>query len=197
MGPGFGGNSKCWMGGTTRMMPGDFELKSRYGVGTDWPFRYDELETHYCDVEETMQISGPSDSPMPRSPIPLPPHRFSDPDALLKKRFPDGWYQIGHLSRERAHRQARCLLCDRLVRAVPGRCQIHDSERPGAYLQGPRVTLRLSSEGATLDTQGGAVSGVNYLRDGLMERDQADLVVLGASALFNPHIMLRSGCSIR
>ena len=25
--PGFGGNSKCWMGGTTRMMPGDFKLK--------------------------------------------------------------------------------------------------------------------------------------------------------------------------
>ena len=33
--PGFGGNSKCWLGGTTRMMPGDFRLKSRYGVGSD------------------------------------------------------------------------------------------------------------------------------------------------------------------
>jgi choline dehydrogenase-like flavoprotein len=30
--PGFGGNSKCWMGGTTRMMPGDFKLRSRYGT---------------------------------------------------------------------------------------------------------------------------------------------------------------------
>src|ERR1700691_5100047 len=39
--PGFGGNSKCWLGGTTRMMPGDFKLKSRYGVGLDWPLRYD------------------------------------------------------------------------------------------------------------------------------------------------------------
>jgi len=42
--PGFGGNSKCWMGGTTRMMPGDFKLKSRYGVGMDWPISYDDLE---------------------------------------------------------------------------------------------------------------------------------------------------------
>src|SRR5271170_7688831 len=35
--PGFGGNSKCWGGGGTRMMPGDFQLRSRYGVGEDWP----------------------------------------------------------------------------------------------------------------------------------------------------------------
>ena len=93
--PGFGGNSKCWMGGATRMMPGDFQLKSRYGVGIDWPISYDDLEPHYCTAEQVMLISGPRDSPMRRSiPFPLPPHRFSDPDALLKKHFPDGWYQM-------------------------------------------------------------------------------------------------------
>src|ERR1700687_1335614 len=87
--PGFGGNSKCWLGGTTRMMPGDFQLKSRYGVGLDWPMSYDQLEQHYCTVEQVMLVSGPADSPMPRSrPFPLPPHRFSDPDVLLKKHFP-------------------------------------------------------------------------------------------------------------
>jgi choline dehydrogenase-like flavoprotein len=83
--PGFGGNSKCWMGGTTRMMPGDFKLKSRYGVGMDWPISYDDLEPHYGVVEQVMLVSGPADSPMPRSrPVPLVPHRFSDPDALLR-----------------------------------------------------------------------------------------------------------------
>src|SRR6267154_176257 len=91
--PGFGGNSKCWMGGTTRMMPGDFKLRSRYGVGLDWPISYDDLEPHYGVVEQAMLVSGPADSPMPRSrAAPLVPHRFSDPDALLKKHFPDGWY---------------------------------------------------------------------------------------------------------
>src|ERR1700691_4713251 len=91
--PGFGGNSKCWAGGATRMMPGDFQLKSRYGVGHDWPMSYDDLEEHYCTVEQVMLVAGPADSPMPRSrPFPLPPHRFSDPEVLLKQRFPDGWY---------------------------------------------------------------------------------------------------------
>ncbi|MDP9065681.1 MAG: GMC family oxidoreductase, partial [Pseudomonadota bacterium] len=93
--PGFGGNSKCWMGGTTRMMPGDFKLQSRYGVGLDWPVSYEDLEPHYDVAEQVMLVSGPADSPMPRSrPPPLVPHRFSDPDVLLKKRFPDGWYQM-------------------------------------------------------------------------------------------------------
>jgi len=93
MNPGFGGNSNTWWGGATRMMPGDFELQSRYGVGIDWPLSYEELETYYGDVEAIMAVSGPADSPMPRSrPFPLRPHRFSDPDTLLKKAFPDGWF---------------------------------------------------------------------------------------------------------
>ena len=25
-------------------MPGDFQLQSRYGVGTDWPLDYDEMD---------------------------------------------------------------------------------------------------------------------------------------------------------
>ena len=59
--PGFGGNSKCWWGGASRMMPGDFQLRSRYGVGTDWPMSYDELEPYYGEVESIMAVSGPSD----------------------------------------------------------------------------------------------------------------------------------------
>jgi hypothetical protein len=57
----------------------------------------------------------------------------------------------------------------------------------------PRVTLQLHSAVNTIDTQAGAVRGVTYTRDGSDEHAQADLVVLAASALFNPHILLRSG----
>ncbi len=192
--PGFGGNSKCWMAGTTRMMPGDFELKSRYGVGTDWPMRYDDLEIYYCDAEETMLISGPTDSPMPRSrPFQLPPHRFSDPDALLKKRFPEGWYQMA-TARASAPTGKRGVCC------ATGACELCPVDAKFTIQNGlahiyrdPRVTLQLNSEVSAIDTQAGTVSGVSYLRDGRTEHDQADLIVLGASALFNPHIMLRSG----
>jgi hypothetical protein len=45
----------------------------------------------------------------------------------------------------------------------------------------------------TVDTAAGIARGVSYTRNGASERAEADLVVLAASALFNPHILLRSG----
>jgi choline dehydrogenase-like flavoprotein len=57
------------------------------------------------------------------------------------------------------------------------------------------VTLHLRSEVQTVETAAGVARAVNYLHDGKQERDTADLIVLGASALFNPHILLRSGFS--
>jgi choline dehydrogenase-like flavoprotein len=192
--PGFGGNSKCWMGGTTRMMPGDFQLKSRYGVATDWPVSYDDLEPHYCTAEQVMLISGPSDSPMRRSiPFPLPPHRFSDPDALLKKRFPDGWYQMA-TSRASVPNGKRGVCCASGICAL---CPVDAKftiQNGLAYIyEDPRVTLHLRSEVQGIDTAAGVVQGVNYLQEGAVKRDTGDLMVLGASALFNPHILLRSG----
>ena len=68
------------------MLPADFELRSRYGVG-GLALGYDSLEDYYCEVEDLMSVSGPSeDSPFPRSrPYPQPPHNLTDPDKILKK----------------------------------------------------------------------------------------------------------------
>jgi choline dehydrogenase-like flavoprotein len=194
--PGFGGNSKCWLGGTTRMMPGDFALRSRYGVGADWPVSYDDLERHYCDVEQIMLVSGPADSPMPRSrPFPLPPHRFSDPDTLLKKHFPDGWFNV-------ATSRASVATGKRGVCCATGICELCPVDAKFTIQNGligiysdPRVTLQLQSEVEGLETASGVVKAVSYTRDGRVERVEGDLIVLAASALFNPHIMLRSGMS--
>jgi choline dehydrogenase-like flavoprotein len=192
--PGFGGNSKCWMGGTTRMMPADFQLKSRYGVGMDWPVSYDDLEPHYCVAEQVMLISGPARTPMPRSaPYPLPPHRFSDPDVLLQKHFPDGWYQmstaratVGTGKRGVCCASGICALCP-----VDAKFTIQNGL---AYpYKDPRVKLKLRSEVQTLETAAGAVSAVNYLEEEVTRRATGDLFILGANALGNPHILLRSG----
>ena len=194
--PGFGGNSKCWMGGTTRMMPGDFKLRSRYGVGLDWPISYDDLEPHYGVAEQVMLVSGPADGPMLRSrPAPLAPHRFSDPDALLKKHFPDGWYQMS-TARASVATGRRGICC---ATGICGLCPVDAKftiqNGLAEIYQDPRVTLRLRAEVKTVETAAGVAQAVNYLATKKDERDSADLIVLGASALFNPHILLRSGFS--
>ena len=191
--PGFGGNSKCWWGSATRMMPGDFQLRSRYGVGLDWPMSYDDLEVHYGVVEEVMSVSGPSDSPFPRSrPFPQPPHRFSDPDKLLKKHFPDGWF---HATTTRA----RVATATRPACCASGICEMCPVDAKFTIQNGlahiyrdARVTLQLDSRVDVIETSGGNASSVVYEHAGRSERADADLVVLAASAMFNPHILLRS-----
>jgi choline dehydrogenase-like flavoprotein len=192
--PGFGGNSKCWWGGASRMMPGDFELQTRYGVGTDWPMKYDDLETYYGEVERIMAVSGPADSPMPRStPMPLPPHRFSDPDLILKKAFPDGWFHPATV-RASAPTGTRGVCC------ATGLCELCPQDAKFTIQNGlahiyddPRVKLLLQAEAKEVIKEGDIVTGVNYSRHGQVQTAKADLVILAANAIFNPYILLRSG----
>ncbi len=191
--PGFGGNSKCWLAGAMRMMPGDFQLRTRYGVGDDWPLTYDELEGHYCTVEEVMAVSGPAHTPMPRSrPFPLPPHRFSDPDRLLAEHFPDGWFgtTTARASQPTPTRTACCSsgICE----LCPVDAKFTIQNGLAHIYQDPRVTLQLESPVDAVETAAGKATGVSYRRGGRTEEATADLVVLAASALFNPHILLRS-----
>ncbi len=192
--PGFGGNSKCWMGGSTRMMPGDFKLKSRYGVGVDWPISYDDLEPYYAIVEQVMLVSGPADSPMPRSrPVPLVPHRFSDPDALLKKHFPDGWFQMSTARASVATGRRGVCCASGICGLCPVDAKFTIQNGLAEIYKDPRVSLQLRCEAQTVETSAGVAQAVNYLHEGKPTRDAADLIVLGASGLFNPHILLRSG----
>ncbi|OQY42448.1 MAG: hypothetical protein B6242_16175 [Anaerolineaceae bacterium 4572_78] len=109
---GFGGTSRAWAACTPRMMPNDFKLKSVYGVGVDWPVTYEELEPYYTEAEKVMAVSGPDDgAPFPRSqPYPQPPHRFNDPDKLLKKAYPDQYIQQP-TARARVPTTNRSLCC--------------------------------------------------------------------------------------
>jgi choline dehydrogenase-like flavoprotein len=192
--PGFGGNSKCWMGGTTRMMPGDFKLRSRYGVGLDWPISYDDLEAHYEVAEQVMLVSGPADSPMPRArSAPLVPHRFSDPDVLLKKHFPEGWYQMSTARASVATGQRGICCASGICGLCPVDAKFTIQNGLAHIYKDPRVTLRLRAPAQTVETAAGVAQAVNYLHENKPQRDTADLIVLGASALFNPHLLLRSG----
>ena len=56
-----GGSTWHWTGITPRFLPQDFELRSRYGVGRDWPFSYAALEPYYARAEIELGVAGDSD----------------------------------------------------------------------------------------------------------------------------------------
>jgi choline dehydrogenase-like flavoprotein len=53
-----GGSTLHWLGVSLRMLPEDFQLRSLYGVGRDWPLRYSDLEPYYCKAEYEMGVSA-------------------------------------------------------------------------------------------------------------------------------------------
>lgn len=191
----FGGGSNCWWACTPRMLPEDFELATRFGIGRDWPVRYDELEPYYCEVEDVMQVAGASDdTPFPRSrPYPLPAHRFNDPDRLLKKSFPDRFFALPCArpsrttpKRPRCCASGVCNLCpiDSKFTVLNELAHLYDD---------PRVTLVVGANVGALERKGGAVDAARYQIDGRVELARADLFALGANAIFNAHVLLASG----
>ena len=160
----------------------------------DWPLTYDDLEEHYSVAEEVMLVSGPADSPMPRSrPFPLPPHRLSEPDAALKRHFPDQRFSVATARASVATGKRGVCCASGICTLCPVDAKFTVQNGLDSVFRDPRVTLQLLSEVQTVDIEGAMAKGVVYTRDGRTERASADLVVLAASALFNPHILLRSG----
>ena len=192
----FGGGSNCWWACTPRMLPNDFALQTRYGVATDWPLGYEELEPFYGEAEWLMDVAGPSDdSPFPRSrPYPQPPHRLTAPDKRLKAAFPEHFFAqpCARPSRAVAGKRAACCnngVCE--LCPIDSKFTIQNSMQ--APYRDPRVELQLGARVDQVDMAGGGARGVVFQQDGREKRARGDLVVLGANALFNPHILLRSG----
>jgi choline dehydrogenase-like flavoprotein len=46
-----GGTTMHWQGNVPRMLPEDFEMRSRFGQGVDWPIRYADLMPYYSRAE--------------------------------------------------------------------------------------------------------------------------------------------------
>jgi choline dehydrogenase-like flavoprotein len=53
-----GGSTLHWLGVCLRMLPEDFQLRSRYGVGRDWPIGYDDLEPFYREAEQELGVAA-------------------------------------------------------------------------------------------------------------------------------------------
>jgi len=192
-----GGSSNCWWACTPRFLPEDFRLRSMYGIGRDWPVSYDDLEEYYCDAEETMSVAGPQDgSPFERSrPYPLPPHRYSEPDRLFKRRFPDTFFPqpTARPSRRLSSGRPRCC-----ATGVCSRCPIDSkftilNSLMHLYESDPRVRLLTGATVTHLEVANNRVVGVGFSLGGIERRARADLVALGANAVFNPFLLLRSG----
>ncbi|WP_341368566.1 GMC family oxidoreductase [Yoonia sp. BS5-3] len=193
---GFGGGSNCWWTNTMRIHPEEFELRTRYGVGDDWPISYEDLEPYYCDAEDEMLVSGDNSSAVlfPRSrPFPQPRHRYSGVGSALKMAYPEHTFampttraRVANDSRGVCCAIGRCNLC-------PNKAKFTIVEEMAYLFDDPRVTLILDAEVDGIETSAGLASAVTYRKGDRAFRVETDFVALGANGIFNPFILLKSG----
>ena len=70
-----GGLAMHWGAVTPRFSPEDFAHQSLFGVGSDWPITYDDLDPFYQQAEELMGVAGeqgPAELDPRRKPFPMP-----------------------------------------------------------------------------------------------------------------------------
>lgn len=80
----FGGSSLLWSGVAPRILPSDFEMRSRFGIWRDWPISYDDLLPFYQQTERLLEISGGVHELFPGSDsYPVPPPEPSSADRVL------------------------------------------------------------------------------------------------------------------
>ena len=195
-----GGSSLAWGAITPRYQPSDFELHRRYGVGVDWPLRYEELEPFFCDAEDFMGVAGAVDNPWapPRSrPYPMGAFPMNDTDLLVK----EGAAKLGikfhsvPVARNSVKYDGRsaCAYYG-TCRACPIGAMYSSDQTVARLLQRPNFRLRTEAEVSRVElTASGALKGVVYLdAEGKEHAALAPRVVLAVQSVETARILLHS-----
>ena len=99
-------------------------LRSRFGLGADWPFGFDVLEPFYEEAERAIGVAGPPDwGERRRGPFPLPPH----PLSYASQRIAEGCGKLGLTLRANSlailstpyQDRPNCNYCANCIRGCP------------------------------------------------------------------------------
>ncbi len=196
-----GGTTWHWLGSMPRLLPSDFELKSRFGVGVDWPISYEDLEPWYLEGEKQLGVAGDSsfDLGSPRSagyPLPLIPMTYSDKliakacegIGLTVEPTPQARNSQEYQGRPACCGNAMCIpICPIGAKYDAASVHVKVAEEAGAVVLGDSVVFAVD-----VDAEG-KVSGLRYRRPDRSEGSVAAKVyVVAANAIEGAKLLLMS-----
>ncbi len=186
-----------------RMPEPVFEVQRRYGRALDWPISYADLRPWFDKVQAEVGVAGDAaQEPWhpPSEPYPLPPIPTLTQGALLQRGFDavgltTAPVPLGILTQDYRGRQA-CQLdgwceagCPIGALANPLVTHLPLAEAAGAEIRAGASVMRV------LPGPDGLAAGVEYADgEGRLHCERAGLIVLAASAVQNPRILLNSRC---
>jgi choline dehydrogenase-like flavoprotein len=192
----FGGGTCCWWAYCPRNHPNDFRLKSKYGVGVDWPISYEDLAPFYHEAEQIMLVAGPDDIGLHypgAGKFAQPPHRMNDIDRIMKAAQPDQHFVMpnGRLSRPVGSRGACCST--NKCRWCPVDAKFTALNSMQDIIAHPDLDICVGSKVEFIDVENKIAKGVHFINGGKEFTVRADLVVLGANGIHSPVLLLQSG----
>jgi choline dehydrogenase-like flavoprotein len=197
---GVGGSTWHWAGSVLRYRPSDFRMRSRFGVGVDWPISYEELASFYAEAERALGVAGSnteswgapraSEYPMP----PIPPSYLDTvvgsvlgPLGMSLSVFPQARNSVLYEERPQCCGNASCVPLCPIGAKYDASVHAAKAEKAGARLETSAVVHRLETDANR------RVSTVHFRRpDGSAGSAVGRIVVLAAHAIETPKLLLMS-----
>ena len=201
-GYGVGGSAMHHYAVWPRLHEEDFEMKSRYGRGLNWPIHYADLAPFYDQVQTDCGISGDAAQEIWRpkgAPYPMPPVPVSAQGRAIARGFTKLGKTVAPLplavNSVIYNGRASCLWdgwCDAgcPIGALANPATVH---LPRALAKGATLMANATVTKVLTNAQGTRATGVELMTaDGERATVRAAVVVLAAFAVENPRLLLAS-----
>ena len=203
-GKGVGGGSVHWAAFTPRFHPSDFEIRTRDGVGADWPISYRDLKPYYELLELEMPVAGPAWFPWGD------PHGYAygpHPMGGVGNTLIRGCANLGIgvsaggpvaiLSGSRGNRP-HCIYRGFCIQGckVGAKASTLITHVPDALENGAEIRDRCMVARIHHDRKTNRVTGVSYIdSDGREHFQKAKAVIVSGYAIETPRLLLNSACA--
>jgi choline dehydrogenase-like flavoprotein len=202
-----GGLAMHWGGVSPRYSPEDFRLRSMYGVGSDWPFSYDDLDPFYQEAEERMGVAGeqgpvaldPRGKPYPLPPLPIN-YNLAQLQQWATKAGIATWSTPSAKNSVAQDGRGQCQRCDTCYPICPTGAKYSPDFTWDALIARKRITLVTETLVRKLeaDQKTGRITratGNRTTASGEEVTIEGGTFVLAAGFVWSPHLLLLSKSS--
>ncbi|MEZ5924301.1 MAG: GMC family oxidoreductase [Hyphomicrobiaceae bacterium] len=197
---GVGGSTILYGAFWMRMLPSDFRVRSLDGVADDWPISYEELAPYYDRVDADFGASGIAGDPAyparPDYPMPpLPIGSWGEKVAAAHNQLGWHWWPGSNAIASRPYRGRRpCVqrsTCG-MGCSEGAKASVDITHWPAAEALGAKLVVGARVSRLTIGPDGRASGAIYRLRDGSEHQIAARVLVLAASAIGTPRLLLMS-----
>ncbi len=180
----------------------DFDMRTRFGQGLDWPIAYDDLRTYYDQIQKEVGISGDAKAEVwrpPGEPYPMPPRKTFRQAAVIAAGFSRLSLRTAQVplavNSIEYHGRPACIYdgwcdagCPILALGNPLAVYLPQAIKAGATILNNSCVTRVLT-----NAKGARATGVEYYdAKGNRQVAEASVVIVAAYAFQTPRILLNS-----